>query len=214
MQRTRMTAAALTAATALLAGCGGTGQDEADAPGAPAQQEQAQHEPAQGHESGQEQTGQHERTEADAEFLQGMIPHHQQAVTMSEMAQGRTDDPQVREMADRILAAQGPEIERMSGWLTEWGAPPSGDGSEHEMSGEHRMHGMLSPDQMGELRQAHGAQFDRLYLSLMIEHHEGAVQMAQQELDGGAFAPAKQLAKHMIDAQRAEIDEMRQLLRP
>lgn len=260
MQRTRKTATAvaLTAAAALLAGCGGTGQDEG-APGGPAQQEQehGQHQPQQqGDEPEQDQPGETDRAEADVEFVRGMIPHHQQAVSMSEMARGRTDDPQVREMADQILAAQGPEIEKMSGWLTEWGVPlPNGgehgpapeqrepgeaghaapgghggredhadqepgdheSGDEHgdqEHGGGHEMHGMLAPDQMGELRQSHGAEFDRLYLSLMIEHHEGAVQMARQELAEGRFAPAQQLAQQMIDTQRAEIDEMRQLQQP
>ncbi|MBE9375961.1 DUF305 domain-containing protein [Saccharopolyspora sp. HNM0983] len=247
MQRTRVTvsAAALTAAAALLAGCGGAGQDEDPHAGhGPAQQEQGQqHPPGHGEQPAQgEQPGHGEHNDADVEFLSGMIPHHQQAVQMSEMAQGRTDNPQVLDLAGEILAAQGPEIEQMSGWLTEWGIPQS-DGGGHGESGEqtapeehgmagheghgeqsqhgqqseqggHEMHGMLTPDQMRDLQQANGGEFDELYLSLMIEHHEGAVDMAGQELDRGAFAPAKELAQRMIDAQRAEIDEMQQLLQP
>lgn len=249
MQRRRMTAtaAALTAAAALLAGCGGTGQDE-DASGGPAQQEHGQHQPAQGDEAEQEQPGAGDHSEADVEFLTGMIPHHQQAVTMSEMAPENAENPQVREMADKILAAQGPEIETMSGWLTEWGVPlphsgehgqapeqpePGDDAQEghenqeehsspeehgdqpgQEHGGGHEMHGMLTPEQMNELRQANGPEFDQRYLALMIGHHEGAVQMAQKELDEGKFGPAKQIAQQMIDAQRAEIDEMRKLQQP
>jgi uncharacterized protein (DUF305 family) len=152
----------------------------------------------------------------DVAFAQGMIPHHAQAVEMSELAATNTSDPEVQALAAEIIAAQGPEIEQMTAWLTAWGAEvPNPDASMEEnmdMAGGMMMSGMISESDLERLRAARDAEFDRLYLELMILHHEGAIEMAQQELDGGDSPEAKALAQRIIDTQQAEITRMEQLL--
>ncbi len=152
----------------------------------------------------------------DVAFAQGMIPHHAQAVEMSELAATNTSDPEVQALATEIIAAQGPEIEQMTTWLTAWGAEvPDPDASMEEnmeMAGGMMMSGMISEADFERLRAARDAEFDRLYLELMILHHEGAVEMARQELDGGDSPEAKALAQQIIDTQQAEITRMEQLL--
>lgn len=146
-----------------------------------------------------------EHNAADVAFVQGMLPHHSQAVTMSQQAESRASSPQVKDLARRISAAQGPEIEQMRGMLAAWGAPPSG-----EMSG---MPGMMSDQQMSQLAAASGPDFDRLFLAEMTAHHQGAITMARTELGQGQNPQAKQLAQAIIDAQQAEITEMEALMR-
>lgn len=148
----------------------------------------------------------------DISFAQGMIPHHQQAVDMSKLAAEKATDAKVKDLAARIEAAQGPEIEQLTGMLDEWGAtaahPSTSDmpGMDHGgMSGE----GMMTDEEMAQLDGATGADFDRLWVRLMIKHHEGAVAMAKTELERGKNADAKALAQTIIDAQEAEITEMR-----
>ncbi len=147
-----------------------------------------------------------EHNEADVSFAQGMIPHHQQAIEMADMAARQAASAEVKDLAARIKAAQQPEIDQMTAWLEDWGAPVQ---PEH---GGHGGHGMLSDADMAQLRQASGPAFDRLFLEGMIRHHEGAVSMSQEELDKGQFPEAKELARHIIDSQQAEIAEMRRLL--
>ncbi|QGK68599.1 DUF305 domain-containing protein [Allosaccharopolyspora coralli] len=201
MQRTHVlrSAAAAVAAAALLAGCGGTGENTNPAPATPPNTEQSQNPEA-------EQGG---HNQADVAFLQGMIPHHEQAIEMSRPAPERAQSDQVKDLARQIEAAQGPEIQAMSGMLRDWGVPES-PSDMHGM--DHGDMGMMSPDQMQRFGQAEGAQFDRMFLTMMIEHHEGAVTMARTELDDGQNPEAKQLAQQIIDSQRAEIDTMNNLL--
>lgn len=155
-----------------------------------------------------------EHNNADVTFVQGMIPHHRQAVAMAELAAGRSRNPQVLDLAARIDGAQGPEITTMTGWLREWGAEVPTDGG--MMGGDHTgmagMSGMMTPDQMQGLGQATGASFDRMFLQLMTAHHRGAVEMARTELTAGADPRATTLAQTIIDTQRAEITEMEALL--
>ena len=152
----------------------------------------------------------------DVAFAQGMIPHHAQAVEMSELAATNTSNPEVQALATEIIAAQGPEIELMTEWLTAWGAevpdPEASMDENMEMAGGMMMSGMISYSDFEKLRAARDAEFDRLYLELMILHHEGAIEMAQQELDGGDSPEAKELAQRIIDAQQAEITRMEALL--
>jgi len=152
----------------------------------------------------------------DVAFAQGMIPHHAQAVEMSELAATNTSNPEVQALAAEIIAAQGPEIELMTEWLTSWGAevpdPGASMDENMEMAGGMMMSGMISEADFEKLRAARDAEFDRLYLELMILHHEGAIEMAQQELDGGDSPEAKALAQRIIDTQQAEITRMEQLL--
>ncbi len=150
---------------------------------------------------------------ADVAFAQGMIPHHEQAVAMARLADDRAG-ARVRDLAARIEAAQGPEIGRLRGFLADWGAAPAADhhGGHGDMAGMAGMAGMMSDEQMAALGRASGAAFDRSFLQMMIAHHEGAVTMARAELDAGVDPRARELAQQIVDAQQAEIAEMRTLL--
>lgn len=158
-----------------------------------------------------------EFNDADVAFAQGMIPHHRQAVAMAELADGRTKNPQVLDLAARIGGAQEPEIATMTGWLREWGADVPGEGdmggkSGMDQGGMGGMTGMMTPEEMTGLEQASGPEFDRMFLTMMVKHHRGAVEMAQTELDDGADPEALALAQQIIDTQQAEITEMESLL--
>jgi uncharacterized protein (DUF305 family) len=167
--------------------------------------------------------------DADVSFAQMMIPHHQQAIEMSDMLLGKQGiDPEVVTLANEIKNAQGPEIEQMQAWLQEWGvssapAPGATDMPGHNMPG-HQMpgggdmgdmagsHGMMSEADMAALQNAQGAEASRLFLEQMITHHEGAITMAQQEIDEGQFAAAVDMARNIVSTQQAEITEMQGLL--
>jgi uncharacterized protein (DUF305 family) len=154
-----------------------------------------------------------QHNDQDVLFAQLMIPHHQQAIEMSEQAATRAAGPEVKELARQIEQAQGPEIKTMTGWLTEWGAELPGEGGGHGSMGHgSELPGMMSEQDMAKLNGATGAEFDRMFLSMMIEHHEGAIAMAKDERAKGSHAPAKAMAGQIITAQNAEITKMRQLL--
>jgi uncharacterized protein (DUF305 family) len=180
---------------------------------------------------------------ADATFAQRMIPHHQQAIEMSDMLLGKQGiDQRVLDLATQIKAAQAPEIEQMQSWLTQWGMPtmpmtPGMDMPGHRgmptdsvtpgetatptqsmtpgmsgMPGGHGMDGMMSEEDMAALRSAQGTAAARLYLTQMIKHHQGAISMAQTEINSGQYPAAIALA-HSIDTnQRHEIDTMNKIL--
>ncbi len=156
-------------------------------------------------------SGQHNA--ADVAFATDMVPHHQQAVTMSQMAQKQATDPKVKSLAAEIQAAQGPEIETMTGWLTAWGQPvPTSGGHDMSKMGGAGMDGMMTDEQMQQLSAASGTAFDRMWLQGMVAHHKGAVEMSNVELRDGENADAKKLAQQIIDAQKQEITVMEQLL--
>ena len=148
---------------------------------------------------------------ADVTFAQGMIPHHEQAIEMAEMALEQASAPEVRDLAERIKAAQGPEIETLRGWLEEWGEEEASDdsmgGMEHGASS-----GMMSEDDMSALGELEGAEFEREFLTMMKEHHEGAIAMAETELEDGKFEAALEMAQEIIDTQSAEIEEINELM--
>ncbi|WP_459546513.1 DUF305 domain-containing protein [Nocardia sp. X0981] len=147
--------------------------------------------------------------EADIRFAQEMIPHHRQAVQMAELAPSRAADPAVIDLAARIEQAQDPEIATMTGWLQGWGAPvPEEAGHAHHGD----MPGMMTAEQMTRLADARGAEFDRMWLTMMVAHHEGAVQMARTELAEGTDPAARALAQQIIDSQQGEIQQMNALL--
>jgi len=152
--------------------------------------------------------------DADVTFVQGMIPHHSQAVDMAKLATTNTTNPKILDLSGRIEKAQAPEIQTMNGFLTSWGMSAANSGGMGGMGGmDHgSMGGMMSDTQMQQLGQARGAEFDRMFLTMMIEHHNGAVQMAQAEISSGQNTDSKKLAQTIIDAQRAEISEMNTLL--
>jgi uncharacterized protein (DUF305 family) len=152
-----------------------------------------------------------EHNDQDIEFAQMMIPHHQQAIDMAKMAAEKASDPKVKDLASRVEGAQDPEIQQMTDLLESWGASTetSMPGMNHgDMSGE----GMMTDEEMQQLDQATGADFDQLWLQMMIKHHQGAVSMAKTEVERGSNADAKALAQQIIDAQEAEITEMQDML--
>lgn len=155
----------------------------------------------------------------DVSFAQGMIPHHEQAVQMARMAQSRASSSEVKDLAARIEKAQGPEITAMSGWLKAWGedVPTSMPGMDHSMHGTDEssgpgMPGMMDAEDMDELMRESGKGFDSMFLTMMVEHHEGAVEMATTEQEKGRYTPAKEMAADIITTQNAEIEEMNKLL--
>ncbi|MEV6110596.1 DUF305 domain-containing protein [Streptomyces sp. NPDC051940] len=148
--------------------------------------------------------------DADVTFLQGMIPHHQQALEMAELAGTRAADQEIKDLAAQIAKAQDPEITTMTGWLKAWGKPtamPGMAGMDH--SG---MSGMMSEADMTELKSAKGTAFDRAFAEMMIEHHNGAIQMAGTEQKTGKNTDAKQLADAIIKAQSTEITQFQTIL--
>ena len=123
-------------------------------------------------------------TDDDVAFMTDMVGHHTQALRMAELAPSRAGDPRVKTLADRIAAGQGPEIEVMQAWLEQHGLPAADPEAGHGDHGGHdAMPGLASAEQMTRLVAAEGAEFDRLFLSMMSEHHQGALQMAAQADD-------------------------------
>lgn len=149
----------------------------------------------------------------DVTFAQGMVPHHQQALDMAKLVPSRSTNPKVLDLAKKIEGAQDPEIKTMNEWLKAWGAPASTSMPGMDHSGHGSGSGMMSDADMKMLEQAKGAAFDKMWLEMMIKHHEGAVAMAQTELQKGSNADAKKLAQEIIDAQQKEITEMQGLLK-
>lgn len=171
----------------LLSGCSSTGMANSDA-----------------HTIMESQLDTSVYSSSDIMFAQMMIPHHQQAVDMSTLAETRTTNPEILALAQQIKNAQAPEIQQMTAWLESAGA---GMDMGHDMG----MDGMLTDEQMTALSNATGADFDKLYLQGMIAHHEGAIQMAQM-IVGSNNAEAKELAAAIISSQTAEIEKMKTLL--
>lgn len=156
-----------------------------------------------------------EFNDADVMFARMMYPHHAQAVEMAAMVQDRTDNPDVVALALAIEAAQQPEMDRMTAWLAEWGQPaPSSDMG--EMSGMNHSSGMgmgmMSQQDMDALTGLSGPEFDRQWLTMMIEHHEGAIEMANNEIADGSNPDAQEMARTIVATQQQEIDRMQQLL--
>lgn len=154
-----------------------------------------------------------DHNDADIMFAQMMIPHHQQAVEMSEMLLAKEGIPaQAVEFAQGVIDAQGPEIDRMNAMLEAWSQQPVTDsgGMDHgEMGG---MSGMMSQEDMTALEEAQGTEAARLYLEQMTAHHEGAVDMARDEVADGQNPHAITLAEQIINDQEAEIAQMQQML--
>ncbi|HET6566093.1 MAG TPA: DUF305 domain-containing protein [Xanthomonadales bacterium] len=152
----------------------------------------------------------------DVRFMQDMIPHHQQALEMSQLAPDRTNLSGVLEAARRIEVSQQDEIKFMQQWLRARGQPVSDPAADEAMHHDHRtMAGMATPEQMAELAAAKGTDFDRMFLQLMITHHEGAVKMVKNlhEQPGSAFDPVLyEFTNDITNDQTAEIGKMNALL--
>jgi uncharacterized protein (DUF305 family) len=149
-----------------------------------------------------------EFNEADVMFVQMMIPHHEQAVDMSDMVLSKSGiNPEVQALARQIKAAQQPEIDMMNAWLETWDRVQMPEGSHHSSSD-----GMMTEQQMQELDEANSAEGQRLFLEGMIRHHQGAIKMAQAEIASGKNPEAITLANNIAESQQAEVDTMTELL--
>ncbi len=169
-----------------------------------------------------------EHNDADVAFATDMIQHHAQALSMVDLTLDRPLDPEVQALAEEIRAAQAPEIETMADWLTDWDEPVPETMRDHATAGHDMgdmsdtmddmedhgsdMPGMMSAEDMDALEGSADADFQQMWLERMIEHHEGAVEMARAEQEGGRFEPAVDLAGQIIDSQTEEITTMRELL--
>ena len=223
---TAVTGMAALAAVAAIGACSNSATKEAAAPLAPSQIQT----------TASAQAAAHNR--ADMMFAHMMIPHHRQAIEMSDLVLGKQGmDPRVVELATQIKAAQGPEIQQMQGWLDEWNMDMNdmpGHGDMGDMPGHGGMDGsgsmapgmpgmgsmgmggmdgMLSPADMQSLRDAQGVEANKLFLTGMIQHHEGAITMAQNEIKNGEFPEAIELSKAIVQSQQKEIDTMTEILK-
>jgi uncharacterized protein (DUF305 family) len=210
MKKTLTISAAAIAAAIALAGCAaGSGTGTSDSSSMPGMNHGSSAMPSSSAPA-TSAAASAEFNDADTMFAQMMIPHHAQAVTMSDMILDKEGIPApVTDLATKIKAAQGPEIEKMTGWLESWGQPteaPTGAHSGHSMSG------MMGEEDMAKLEAAQGAEAAKLFLTQMIAHHEGAVEMAKTETTDGKNADAVQLSKDIVSDQEAEIQEMKDLL--
>lgn len=226
-RRTPARLAALAVAGVLGLGVVGCGADEETAdPAATAQQEAAPERGdgprlVQGGEPGEAAREVPSDTEAppnewsqdDATFMSMMIPHHAQALQMTALVADRARDPRVERLAERISASQAPEIQMMAAWLDQRGLDvPTAADVDHADHEGHAMAGMLSPEQMAELADARGTTFDRLFLTSMIQHHEGALEMADDTAGGGLDVIVNEHRDGITSDQSTEVVRMRQLL--
>ncbi|OBJ83218.1 DUF305 domain-containing protein [Mycobacterium gordonae] len=166
----------------------------------------------------------------DVMFAQHMIAHHQQAIQMSDIILGKQGiDPRVVDLANQIKAAQGPEIQQMQTWLNQWGQPTTPGGTSPSstmpgmpgmpsnssmpgMPGMGGMDGMMSEQDMQALQNAQGVDASKLFLTQMIQHHQGAITMAQNEVKSGQYSPATAMAQSIVTSQQKEITTMQTIL--
>lgn len=171
-----------------------------------------------GNDSGSDSSAGSAHNDADVSFATDMIPHHSQAIEMADLALVQAQSPDVLGLAKQIKQAQDPEITRMSSWLESWGEPTpdtsmgSMSGMDHGDGDDGSMPGMMTSDDLQRLGSVSGAEFDRMWLQMMTEHHEGAVEMSKTELRDGESTDATSLAQTIVDAQEAEISTMHELL--
>lgn len=144
--------------------------------------------------------GINEFNRTDLMFMNMMIIHHDQAIEMAELSSTRTDNENILELSRNISEAQKAENQQMSEWLRELGYQRPRDG--------HRMAGMATQQEMIQLRQSEGREFDLLFSELMIDHHQGGIQMAKAEVQNGGSEKVKELAQGMVDAQTKEVEKM------
>ncbi|HVM19504.1 MAG TPA: DUF305 domain-containing protein [Egibacteraceae bacterium] len=183
MSRRRLLLALVAGSALILTACGG-GEDPALTPPA-------------GTEGGSTSFN-----DADVDFLQAMIPHHDEATQMAEMVSERTEREELRAFAQKIIADQSTEIDEMRSMLEAAGAE---EAPAHDME---NMDGQMDASEMTALEQSGGQEFDLMFLDMMIRHHQGAVDMAEQVIDEGENAQVADLANRIIDAQQAEIQQM------
>ncbi len=195
------TLAALSVAVAALTGCSaGSGQsDQSGVSGAAAESS------ATSQTSGTSETADAAHNDQDIAFAQMMIPHHQQAIEMSDTLLAKDGvNEDVAQLATDIKAAQAPEIQTMQGWLDQWGAHSMG-----AMSGDGAM---MSQEDMDALSAASGEDASALYLEQMIQHHLSAIDMAYEEINDGMNSDAVALAHSIVDSQSDQISTMQGML--
>jgi uncharacterized protein (DUF305 family) len=193
MKTTRRVAAVLAAATLVLSAC----SDDASEPASSIPESKP-------------------FNQADVDFATDMIVHHSQALTMVDIAAPRDDlSPQVVDLLEQIRVTQTQEAELMTDWLEDWEQPVPNNPRSHggmEGSMDHDMPGMMSEEELGMLEDAQGDAFETMWLEMMIEHHEGAIDMAEAEAADGEFADTVELAEQIASAQAEEIERMEKLL--
>jgi uncharacterized protein (DUF305 family) len=178
-----------------LSACGASAAPAGDAPPAAAADAGAQH------------------NEADIGFVQTMVPHHQQALDMAEIAHERTQSTEVRALAEQIQSVHDPQLATLTGFLESWGVAPADDGMAGMGGMDHSgMSGMADQGDMDALAGASGPAFDAMFLEMMIAHHEGAVADAERAVTEVANPQVKELATQIVSDQTAEIQQIRQLL--
>ena len=161
------------------------------------------------HSESSDGAGQIAHNAEDVIFAEQMMPHHKQALEMTDLARDRSTDPALLELAAAIAAVQGPEMGQLAEMLRGWGQNPD---AEMDHSAHASMPGMVADTAMTQLRSLTGKEFDTLWLQSMIGHHEGAITMAEAEVAKGRNPQAKEMAQQIADTQQAEIDQMRQML--
>jgi len=147
---------------------------------------------------------------ADIQFVRMMVPHHEQALRMAALVPTRAGGTGVIAVADRIRASQQPELDVLRSWLRDRKLDP-GVESGHE---HHTMHGMQSPERIATLTASTGTTFDRMFVEMMSEHHQGAIQMAQAVLAAGTDPQIRELARNIAFEQAVEVNRMREVLDP
>jgi uncharacterized protein (DUF305 family) len=205
--RTRTRVVAIAAALSLvLAACG---QDDVPTIDAPTDEQPADDPGGDAEGVAGEAGGEH--TEADVEFVQGMIPHHEGAIEMAELVEGRSDRQELLDLADEIIEVQDEEIALLRGMLDRMGAGEMAmDDDMADM--DHGDMGMMDDAEMEALRELEGDEFDRRFMQAMLVHHEGAIDMAERVLAEGQDEEVAGLAQLVIDAQQGEIEQMQQWL--
>ncbi|MBW5484714.1 DUF305 domain-containing protein [Streptomyces bambusae] len=146
---------------------------------------------------------------ADQSYVANMVVHHRQALTMTALAPDRAGGEAVKRLAERIKAAQQPEIGAMEGWQKKYPAPAGQAGGPSAGHDHHAMPGMATEQQLAELSAARGADFDRIFLRLMTAHHQGALKMAGDVLAAGNNVAVEEMATEVVAQQTAEIHRMR-----
>ncbi|TWD25523.1 uncharacterized protein (DUF305 family) [Streptomyces sp. T12] len=175
------------------------------APGAPGEENRT----LSAEEAQQQRTEDDSPNSADVSYARMMIQHHTQALDMTALAPGRAESVKVVKLAERIAAAQKPEIGAMRGWLRTHGKPEQESGHGHDHA---TMPGMATEAQLKQLRAAEGKAFDQLFLTLMITHHQGAITMATDVKGQGNNIQIEEMADDVVAQQTSEINRMRDLL--
>jgi uncharacterized protein (DUF305 family) len=193
--------AAVSAAALLLSACGGDDMDDMDHADTGASADEST---GAGRNEGADGFN-----DTDVAFAQMMIPYHEQALDMARLADGRASDTEIKKIAAAVEKAQDPEIRTMKGWLSAWKQPTavaSMPGMDHDGAG------MMTDADMKELEAMKGVAFDKMFAEMMIEHHEGAIEMAEDERKNGGNAGARKLAGEVVTAQTAEVEQLEEIL--